>query len=164
MNKLMGTIALSALLIGVQVLALRQSATAGPRCKIVSGGITSFLRNDCPTPTGFCTAGTFFGDGLLNGTTHTTVEAIAAAAGGLLGEVPTTLSFTGLITFETNKGILTVRDTGIYDTAGQGLFSSRSLVIGGTGEFVGATGFLFTHGTGLSELQTVVTGEVCLTQ
>ena len=164
MNKLMGVVALSVPLIGVHVLALRQNATAGPRCKMISGGITSFLRNDCPTPTGFCTDGTFFGDGLLNGTTHTTVEAIAAAAGGLLGEVPTTLSFTGLITFVTTKGILTVRDTGIFDTAGQGLFSSRSVVVDGTGEFVGATGFLFTHGTGLSELQTEVSGEVCLTE
>src|SRR5262245_47057955 len=164
MKKLMGVVSLSVLLIGVQVLALRQSATAGPRCKMISGRITSFLFTTCPTPTGFCTAGTFFGDGLLNGTTRTTVEAIAPAAGGLLGEVPTTLSFTGLIMFETHKGILTVRDTGIFDTAGQGLFSSRALVVDGTGEFVGATGFLFTHGTGLSELQTEVSGELCLTE
>jgi hypothetical protein len=41
-------------------------------------------------------------------------------------------------------------------------FAERKVVLGGTGQFAGATGFLFFTGQGLGPFDADVTGEICL--
>jgi hypothetical protein len=115
----------------------------------------------CTSPVGLCTAGVFQGDGLLAGTTSFIADGLAPAAGMPAVEAPTTLSYSGLLTITTRKGSLTTRDTGIFDTAA-GLFSSRDVILSGTGIFVGATGHLLITGTGTSTFDSEVSGEICL--
>ena len=76
-------------------------------------------------------------------------------------EAPTTLSYSGLLTITTSFGTLTTRDTGIFDTAA-GLFTSRDVIVGGTGIFTGATGHLFFSGTGTTTFNSTALGEICL--
>ena len=84
----------------------------------------------CTSPVGLCTAGTFRGDHLLRGTTSFVADGLAPAAGMPAVEAGTTLSYSGLLTITTRRGTLTTRDTGIFDTAGTGLFASRDVVDG----------------------------------
>jgi hypothetical protein len=129
-----------------------------------NGGIqASLVTEGCTSPVGLCTAGVFTGDGLLKGTTSFVADAVAPSAGMPGVEAPTTLSYTGLLTITTRRGTLTLRDTGIFDTAA-GLFSSRDVIVGGTGLFTGVTGHLFFTGTGTSSLDSQATGEICFGQ
>jgi hypothetical protein len=142
-----------------------QSATAHSRCHRLDGdaGIQGAVAADgCTSPVGLCTAGVFIGDSLLRGTTSLTADGIAPAAGMPLVEATTTLSYSGLLTITTHHGTLTTRDTGIFDTAGTGLFASRDVVVSGTGIFEGATGHIFYIGTGVTKFDARALGEICL--
>lgn len=139
------------------------AAGATPRCHRLFGfgGIrSSAVTVGCTSPVGLCTAGEFEGDLLLHGTTAFTADGLAPAAGMPGSEAATTLSYSGLLTITTSLGTLTTRDTGIFDTAA-GLFSSRDVIVGGTGIFAGATGHLFFSGTGTTTLESTALGEVC---
>jgi hypothetical protein len=138
-------------------------ANAHGRCERLRGhgGIQAkVLTTGCTSPVGLCTAGVYEGDHLLKGTTSFVADGIAPAA-GLLVEAPSTLSYSGLLTITTHRGTLTLRDTGIFDTAA-GLFASRDVIVGGTGIFEGATGHVFFSGTGTSEFDSTALGEICL--
>jgi hypothetical protein len=111
---------------------------------------------------GLCTAGVFKGDHLLRGTTSLTADGLVPAAGMPNVEAATTLSYSALLTITTPRGKLITRDTGIFDTAGTGLFASRDVVVGGTGIFEGATGHIFYTGTGVTSFDARASGEICL--
>jgi hypothetical protein len=143
---------------------LVKEAGADPKCHRLTGkgGITSsVVAEGCTSPVGLCTAGAFDGDHLLRGRTSFVADGLAPAAGLPGSEAPTTLSYSGLLTITTREGTLTTRDTGIFDTAA-GLFTSRDIVVGGTGIFAGATGHIFFHGTGTTTFDSVASGEICL--
>jgi hypothetical protein len=127
------------------------------------GGIrASVVTQGCTSPVQLCTAGVFEGESLLRGTTSFVADGIAPSAGlPATVEPPTTLGYSGLLTITTRRGTLTARDTGIFDTAA-GLFSSRDIILGGTGIFAGATGHLFFSGTGTQSFESIATGEICL--
>ncbi len=148
----------------VTVVVTAERSVANPRCHhlIGFGGIqSSAVTAGCTSPVGLCTAGQFHGDPLLHGTTAFTADGLAPAAGMPAVEAPTTLSYSGLLTITTSFGTLTTRDTGIFDTAA-GLFSSRDVIVGGTGIFAGATGHLFFSGTGTTTFNSTALGEICL--
>jgi len=156
---------MSVLLLGSTSQFPIQSATAHSRCHQLDddAGIQGAVAPDgCTSPVGLCTAGVFKGDSLLRGTTALTADGIAPAAGMPLVEAATTLSYSGLLTITTRHGTLTTRDTGIFDTAGTGLFASRDVVVGGTGIFEGATGHIFYTGTGVTKFDARASGEICL--
>jgi hypothetical protein len=158
-------IAASLLVSGAVALTAGRSAAAEERqrCHRVHGGIrASVVAQGCTSPVGLCTAGEFHGDGLLNGTTSLTADGIVPAAGMPAVEAPTTLSYSGLLTITTPHGTLTTRDTGIFDTAGIGLFASRDVIVAGTGIFAGATGHIFYTGTGTTSFDADASGEICL--
>jgi hypothetical protein len=142
-----------------------KEASADQRCHRISShaGIrSSAFTEGCPSAIGLCTAGVFEGDRLLRGTTLFVGDAAVPSAGMPDFEPPSTLSYTGRITITTRFGTLTTRDTGIFDTAGTGLFASRDLVIGGTGIFAGASGTIFFTGTGVTTFDADASGEICL--
>jgi len=148
---------------GVALTARRSTADERCRCHKIHGGIrASVVAQGCTSPVGLCTAGQFHGDGLLNGTTSLTADGIVPAAGMPAVEAQTTLSYSGLFTLTTPQGTLTTRDTGIFDTAGIGLFASRDVIVAGTGIFAGATGYIFYTGTGTTSFDAEASGEICL--
>lgn len=63
-------------------------------------------------------------------------------------------SFTGTWTLTNRKGVLTFRDVGAFEQVPNGLGSSYSVVIDGTGRYSGVSGYLFLNiisdDTGLS--------------
>ncbi len=141
-----------------------KEAGAHNRCHRLNGkaGIqASVVSQGCTSPVGLCTAGVFEGDHLLRGTTSLVADGLAPAAGMPAVEAATTLSYSGLLTITTRDGTLTTRDTGIFDTAA-GLFSSRDIIVAGTGIFEGATGHIFYTGTGTTTFDADASGEICL--
>ncbi len=147
---------------GMTTIDAARPARADGHCQKVSGAIAASITTaGCASPVGLCTAGEFTGDGLLNGTTAFVADGLAVAAGMPVVVPPSTLSYSGHLTITTKKGTLTLIDTGIFDTAA-GRFSSLDEEAGGTGPFAGATARLFIYGTGTSDFESKVTGEVCL--
>jgi hypothetical protein len=164
MKKPLMITTMGAILLGSSSFAI-PSATAHSRCHKLDddAGIQGALAPDgCTSPVGLCTAGVFVGDHLLRGTTALTADGIAPAAGMPLVEAASTLSYSGLLTITTRRGTLTTRDTGIFDTAGTGLFASRDVIVAGTGIFEGATGYIFYTGTGVTKFDARASGVICL--
>lgn len=165
MKKSLFVGAVTVLLVGASSQFPVPSATAHSRCHKLDddAGIQGALAPDgCTSAVGLCTAGVFVGDGLLRGTTSLTADGLAPSAGMPLVEAASTLSYSGLLTITTRHGTITTRDTGIFDTAGTGLFASRDVVVGGTGIFEGATGHIFYTGTGVTKFDARASGEICL--
>ena len=164
MKKTVLISAMSAMLLGSTSQFPIQSADAHSRCHRLDddAGILGAIATDgCTSPVGLCTAGVFRGDSLLRGTTSLTADGLVPAAGMPLVEAATTLSYSALLTITTRRGALTMRDTGIFDTA-NGLFASRDVVVGGTGIFEGATGHVFFTGTGVTKFDAQASGVICL--
>lgn len=148
-------------LLGVVAVGLSASAEehCRPKCFKVNGTLTSTItQGPCESPVGVCTTGEFKGDGRLNGRTRFVADAMQPAAPT---DEPTTLSYSGLLTIHTRAGTLTTRDTGILDTV-NGLVAARDIVVGGTGIFEGATGYILFQGTGTSTFVNEASGEICL--
>jgi len=162
MKSPMRVLCVLALGAGMTTIDAVRPARADGHCQKVSGAIAASITTaGCASPVGLCTAGEFTGDGLLNGTTAFVADGLAVSAGMPVVVPPSTLSYSGHLTITTRKGTLTLIDTGIFDTAA-GRFSSLDEQAGGTGLFAGATARLFIYGTGTSDFESTVTGEVCL--
>ena len=76
-----------------------------------------------------------------------------------------TVSYTGILTITTDKGALTTRGVGVFETGPFGIGVQFDRVIGGTGLFAGATGFLYYTFTGDASgaaFTSVVSGEICV--
>ncbi|HZI13997.1 MAG TPA: hypothetical protein VE153_26765 [Myxococcus sp.] len=137
----------------------QETARAKPKCVKVNGTLTSALSTGaCASPVGICTTGEFKGDGLLNGPISFTADSVGPASPA---EAPTTLVYSGVLTIQAKQGTLTIRDTGIFDTA-NGLVAARDLVLGGTGIFEGATGYILFNGRGTTSFVHEASGEICL--
>ena len=154
-------VVVSVVLGGVLAGAASASAEARkkPKCVKISGTLESKLSTGaCASPVGICTTGEFKGESLLNGPISFVADSLQPAAPT---EAPTTLVYSGLLTIRAKHGTLTIRDTGIFDTA-NGLVAARDLIVGGTGIFTGATGHIFFLGTGTSSFVHEASGEICL--
>src|SRR5262249_13054142 len=94
---------------------------------------------------------------------------IAPAVGGSAGlpasvEPTTTLSYGGEFTVFGERGSITYRTVGVYDTVLQ-LFTEIDRIVSGTGMFANASGSIYISGVGLDgglHLEGNVTGEVCI--
>jgi hypothetical protein len=130
--------------LGALGIAASSPARAAPdeQCFTVNGGI---IEGRLTSPT--TTEGTLRGAGPLNGSTALAIETFAASA-GLPGVPIDTLSYTGTFEITTNRGTLTLRDVGVFDSDldTDGEFTSRGRVIEGTGRWEGATGVVFFWG------------------
>ena len=118
----------------------------------------------------FTTQGEITGD--LEGATMLTGDAASIAQIMSLAAPPVeplTLSYTGALEIVTEDGTLTTRSVGVFEFAPFGVGTQYDRVIGGTGEFEGATGVLylnyvagdFVAGGNETVFTNQVTGEIC---
>ncbi len=113
---------------------------ADDRCRTFSGKFTAVPPAECPSPVGICTHGT------LTGGFPSTYDFVMDT---LVPIGKTGLSrYTGHSVITTAGGQLFGSDTGIIKTIGSGAGSFVTVVriVGGTGEFVGATGGIVAPG------------------
>jgi len=127
------------------------TAMTAPHCQTIDAVDDSVLippGPDCPSPIGFCAfsdrvqgnhgfRGTFFFQALA-------FDPIASDPAGRL-------VVSGISTFTTRDGTLTISDVSVFDPAppqgsGTGTFSGIGRIKSGTGRFAGATGDVFTSG------------------
>jgi len=140
-------------------LLLVGSAAAAPICKKINGKVTlqALPSSTCSSSISLCAGGKLSGD--LAGTSSfvgtsqaTTVDTSATSV----------ILLTGDNTIYTSAGTLLTKDAIVLQTTGQGNFGEVDTVVGGTGEWAGATGTFravgtFAEGVGQGDY----IGEIC---
>jgi len=153
-------------LTAVVSLAVTASAQAptDPRCKAVHADLVENRSDVCkPGDTVPCFLGEVDGNHGLRGTTYFKGESSALFPGG----APTFRSYVGNFEYTTATGTLTMREMGLSEpsantTPDGGVVNAFQRVASGTGEFEGATGFLFVSGFNRSgHIVTTVHGTIC---
>jgi hypothetical protein len=141
------------------LLSSADGLVARAACKTVRGHFTIDIVTgpDCQSPVGLCGVGTYTGG--LSGESTFVASSIVQTV-----DTPTTgvVSITGDFTLETRDGTLITKDAIVLRTVGAREFAEVDTVIGGTGEFAGASGVL--RATGTSTDTTVdgdFAGEIC---
>jgi hypothetical protein len=160
-----------AALIGVALLFdAAASPAAASQCRTINAEDDSVLLPpgpDCPSPVGFCAASDRVqGNHGFNGTFFFQALAFEPIASDPAGR----LVVSGVSTFTTSDGTLTISDVSVFDPAppqgaGTGTFSGIGRISGGTGQFAGATGDVFTAGRtreGGTAFTTDTTLQICL--
>jgi hypothetical protein len=95
----------------------------------------------CTSPVGFCTQGTFKANRGFQGTSAFSALAFDPIPNDPLGR----LAVSGVSTYTTGDGQITVSDVSVFDVT-QGTLSSVGRIVDGTGDFAGASGDVFTYG------------------
>jgi hypothetical protein len=133
------------------------------RCRRIEAKLTSVrVTENCTNPNG-CFAGVITGDRLIRGTFRASAFGFVPSVGLPGVEPETTFSFAGERTIETPQGTLTLRFTGVFDTA-RGEFSELERLTDGTERFDGATGTLWLAGISNADataFEAQITGQVC---
>jgi hypothetical protein len=134
----------------VVALALLNAASAAPECKQVEGKFTlqPFGEPDCTSPVDLCATGSYKGgikgSSVFVGSRLTPTVDMPAAA-----DMPATavVLLTGDNTIATGGGTLLTKDAIVLRTIGAGEFAEVDTIVGGTGEWAGASGQLIATGT-----------------
>ena len=148
---------------GLAASASAQTPTQ-PTCKAVHADLVENRSDVCrPGDTAPCFLGEVDGNHGLRGTTYFKGEAAALFPSG----APTFRSYVGNFEYTTATGTLTMREMGLSEpslnpTPDGGVVNAFQRVVSGTGEFEGATGFLFVSGFNRSgHIVTTVHGTIC---
>lgn len=151
-----------------QLLGLAQqlaSSDSGRPCVPVNTQLDGSIVPCVDSPVGLCAVGTV-SSGVLKGTKDAIYSGASLAAGIPGLEPPSTLSYTGIQVFHTEKGDLSMKVIGVSDYVRE-VFTELGRITGGTGRFANATGTLFISGyltpDGMG-FRSRVTGEICLDQ
>jgi len=145
------------------LLALGGASTAhAGQCKHVRLDVVEVPATQACALGAPCWVGQFDGNG-WSGTTEFALDGSGAGPAASADFI----SYTGPFVYTTAKGTLTVRETGVYNVgAGQpqsGAVASFQQIVGGTGEFAGATGQLYSNGRAVDGVfRTRMTGQICL--
>jgi len=125
--------------------------------------MTVRVAEGCTSPVDFCAEGVITGDGWIHGKTKGIVLGLVPSVGLPGIEPETTLSYAGDRTIVTPHGTLTLRFTGVFDTA-RGEFSELERVTEGTGELMGAAGTIYLTGRSSADgtsFEGDITGVIC---
>ena len=127
------------------------TATTARQCQTINAVDDSVLippGPDCPSPIGFCAASDRVrGNHGFRATFFFQALAFDPIVSDPLGR----LVVSGISTFTTRDGTITISDVSAFDPAppqgsGTGTFTGIGRITGGTGRFAGATGDVFTSG------------------
>lgn len=155
------------LVVGISLfLAAASPALADPAgdgaCKKIHALIVdSQVFEGCTSPNKFCAEGTVRGNHGFNGTTYFRMDGAVRGP----STAPGTLATSGILTYTTDRGTLTVRESGLsgFVVDGNGYFTAFQEVLEGTDEYLGATGHLWVLGRNVeSHFEADVTGLLCL--
>lgn len=146
------------------VTARAQQGPAAPTCKAVHATLTETRATvGCKPEHSQCFLGEVDGNHGLRGTTYFRGEASAFFPSG----APTFRSYVGDFEYTTATGTLTMREMGLSEPSANttpegGVVNALQRIVGGTGEFAGATGYLFVSGFNRGgQIATTVHGEIC---
>jgi hypothetical protein len=140
-------------------------ALADPACKAIHADLVETrVTTGCNPGLASCFIGEVSGNHGLRGTTH--FRGDSGAAGPSTGS-PGFISYSGPFQYRTATGNLDMRETGVTNTSTglpqSGAVTAYQQVVGGTGEYAGATGFLYVSGRNVNNvIETVIHGELCL--
>jgi hypothetical protein len=154
----------------VGLLAVTTNAQDAPdalKCKRVHADLVERLSTDaCKPGDASCFLGEVDGNQGLRGTTYFKGEQGAAFPTG----APTFRSYVGNFEYTTATGTLAMREMGFSEpsansTPSGGVVNAFQRIVDGTGEFAGATGYLFVSGFNRSgHVVTTVHGTICTPQ
>ena len=117
----------------------------------------------CKPEHNFCFLGEVDGNHGLRGTTYFRGDSGAAGP----STSPGFISYSGQFEYTTDRGMLIMRETGVVNqTQGNlesGAITAFQKIVDATGEFAGASGYLFVSGFNRGgQITTQVFGEICL--
>ncbi|MFP5288521.1 MAG: hypothetical protein ACLGI9_22490, partial [Thermoanaerobaculia bacterium] len=104
---------------------LARTASADPNCKPLHAVQRDVLvTENCPSPIGFCAAGTITGNHGLRGTTFYSSRGFHPVP----GEDPTRQVVVGTSTFTTEDGVIVVDDLSVFETV-RGTFAGVAPIV-----------------------------------
>lgn len=157
-----GLLALSVIL--AQLLVTSAEAQT---CKAIHADLVETLTLEgCDPGLSYCFIGSVNGNHGLRGVTHFKDDSTAT---GPVTALEGFISYSGSFQYRTGHGTLDVRETGVTNTSTglpqSGAVTAYQQILGGTGEYEGATGFLFVNGRNTDGvIETRVFGELCLSK
>ena len=141
-----------------------QETPASPSCKAIHADLVEAQSTtNCKPGHPVCFLGEVDGNHGLRGTTYFRGE-----QGALFPPAaPTFRSYVGTFEYTTSTGTLTMREMGLTEPPNasnpeSGVVNAFQRIVSGTGEFAGATGYLFVSGFNRNQrVVTTVRGEIC---
>lgn len=144
-------------LASASLLTFASLAWAG-ECKEIHAELVEHRSTtDCVAPATVCFHGEVEGNHGLRGTTYFSSDSARVGP----STSPDWISYSGLFEYTLEQGTLSMRETGVTNP---GAVTAYQEVLGGTGRFEGATGYLFVSGFKSEDHQTITTqifGEIC---
>jgi len=149
--------------VGLMLFMVAASPALATDCKKINALIVDAqVVEGCTSPNRFCAEGTVQGNHGFNGTTYFVLDGAVRGP----ATAPGTVATSGVLTYTTDRGTLTVRESGLSSitTADGGrFFTAFQEVLSGTDEYLGATGQMWVLGTRLADhFEAEVTGVLCL--
>lgn len=147
------------------LLLLLGAAAHAADCKSVRGFLEEkqVTGPGCTSPVGLCTVAQMFG--ALKGEANFTATAITQSADTPLTGVVFVIGDTTLVNARLGgkRGTLAIKNAASFRTVGEGDLSDTQVIIGGIGDFTGATGSLRISGTFVAGSGTAAyEGTVCV--
>jgi hypothetical protein len=132
----------------LSVVMFASSSSASPTCRSVDGRYREHDTSGagCASPVGLCIAGDYQGDitGSFAGlATSITPTADTPASGVVLFTSDSSID----ARIGKRSGTLTIKNAGAFRTVGEGSIVDVQTIVGGTGDFAGASGALRAEGT-----------------
>jgi hypothetical protein len=155
-----------ALMIAIGLVATAQAQEglgSGPKCKAIHADLVEDAATvGCKPGHATCFLGAVDGNHGLRGTTYFRGETGAAGP----SSSPGFRSYSGLFEYQTDRGTLVARETGIVNTTQgnpeSGVLTAFQKIIETTGDFAGVTGYFFVSGFNINQhVETKVTGQIC---
>ena len=149
----------------LSLLLLASAPVSATECKAVHASLDEIRSTTgCNPGLSACFLGVVEGDHGLRGTTHFASDSFVPTSPATS---PGFIIYSGPFEYRTENGTLTMRETGVSNgTTGlpsSGAVTAYQQIVGGTGDFEGATGYLFVSGRRVNGvIVTQLSGEICL--